>query len=52
MPPADGSLVTYPGSGSILPASWLVDKVMSMGTSNHAKLIPAVNAAAIEFDAE
>jgi len=25
---------------------------MSSGTSNYAKLIPAVNAAAIEFDAE
>ncbi len=26
--------------------------ILSLGTSNHAKLIPAVNAAAIEFDAK
>jgi hypothetical protein len=50
-PEADG-LVTYPGSASFLPAPWLCDTVMSSGTSNYAKLIPAVNAAAFEFNAE
>ena len=50
-PAADG-LVTYPGSNSFLPAPWLRDTVMSSGTSNYAKLIAKVNAAAFEFDAE
>ena len=50
--PADGGAVTYPGSASFLPAPWLRDTVMSAGTSDFTKLIPAVNAAAFEFDAE
>ena len=50
--PAEGGLVTYPGSASFLPAPWLRDTVMSSGTSNYAKLITEVNAAAFEFDAE
>jgi hypothetical protein len=50
--PDDGGAVTYPGSASFFPAPWLSDTVMSSGTSNHAKLIPAVNAAAFEFDNE
>ena len=47
-----GGVVTYPGGSTFLPAPWLRDTVMSSGTSNHAKLIAAVNAAANEFDAE
>ena len=50
--PDDGGAVTYPGSASFFPAPWLSDTVMSSGTSDHAKLIPAVNAAAFEFDNE
>ena len=50
--PAEGALVTYPGSASFLPAPWLRDTVISSGTSNYAKLIAEVNAAAFEFDAE
>lgn len=50
--PAEGALVTYPGSASFIPAPWLRDTVMSSGTSNYAKLIAEVNAAAFEFDAE
>jgi hypothetical protein len=50
--PDDDGAVTYPGSASFFPAPWLSDMVLSLGTSDHAKLIPAVNAAAIEFDAE
>jgi hypothetical protein len=44
--PAEGGIVTYPGSASFLPAP------ISSGTSNYAKLITEVNAAAFEFDAE
>jgi hypothetical protein len=50
--PDDDGAVTYPGSASFFPAPWLSDTVLSSGTSDHAKLIPAVNEAAIEFDAE
>jgi hypothetical protein len=50
--PAEGALVTYPGSASFLPAPWLRDTVMSSGTINYAKLITEVNAAAFEFDTE
>ncbi len=50
--PAEGGLVTYPGSASFLPAPWLRDTVISSGTSNYTKLIAEVNAAAFEFDAE
>jgi hypothetical protein len=50
--PAEGGLVTYPGSASFLPAPWLRDTVMSSGTSNYAKLITEINAAAFEFNAE
>jgi hypothetical protein len=50
--PDDDGAVTYPGSTSFFPAPWLSNTVLSSGTSNHTKLIPAVNAAAIEFDAE
>jgi hypothetical protein len=48
-PDNDGA-VTYPGFASFFPAPWLFDTVLSSGTSNHSKLIPAVNAAAIKFD--
>jgi hypothetical protein len=34
--------VTYPGSSSFLAAPWLVDVIMDAGTSDPAKLIPAV----------
>jgi hypothetical protein len=44
--------VTYPGSASFFAAPWLVETIMSAGTSQSSKLIPAANAAAIEFDAE
>jgi hypothetical protein len=47
----DDGAVTYPGSASFFPAPWLSDTVLSSGTSDHAKLIPAVNAAAIKFNA-
>jgi hypothetical protein len=50
--PDDEGAVTYPGSASFFPAPWLSDTVLSSGTSNHAKLIPAMNAAAIEFNAK
>jgi hypothetical protein len=50
--PDDGGAVTYPGSTSFFPAPWLSDTVLSLGTSDHAKLIPAVNAAAFKFDNE
>jgi hypothetical protein len=50
--PDDDGAVTYPGSASFFPAPWLSDTVLSSGTSDHAKLIPAVNAAAIKFDTE
>jgi hypothetical protein len=50
--PDDDGAVTYSGSASFFPAPWLSNMVLSLGTSNHAKLIPAVNAAAIEFDTE
>jgi hypothetical protein len=50
--PDDDGAVTYPGSASFFPAPWLSNTVLSSGTSNHAKLIPAVNAAAIKFNAK
>jgi hypothetical protein len=50
--PDDDGAVTYPGLASFFPAPWLSNMVLSSGTSNHAKLIPVVNAAAIEFDAK
>ncbi len=50
--PDDDGAVTYPGSASFFPVPWLSYMVLSLGTSDHAKLIPAMNAAAIEFDAE
>jgi hypothetical protein len=48
-PPNDGA-VTYPGSTSFFAAPWLVDVIMAAGTSDHFKLIPAVNTAAAAFD--
>ena len=45
-------MVTYPGSASFFPASWLANTILSSGTSDFAKFIPVVNAAAFEFDAE
>ena len=50
--PVEDGLVTYPGLATFLPAPWLVDTIMSTNTSEASKLIPAVNAAAFEFDAE
>ena len=50
--PEDGGAVTYPGASTFFPAPWLADTIMSAGTSEASKLIPAVNAAAFEFDAE
>ncbi len=47
--PAEGGLVTYPGAASFLPAPWLRGTVMSSGTSNYAKLITEVNAAALNL---
>jgi hypothetical protein len=44
--------VTYPGSASFFAAQWLVETIMSTGTSKPSKLIPAANAAAIKFNAE
>ncbi len=49
---AESGAVTYPGSASFFPAPWLADTILSSGTSDFTKLIPAVNAAAIEFNAE
>jgi hypothetical protein len=48
--PPDDRAVTYPGSASFFAAPWLVDVIMAAGTSNHSKLIPAVNTAAAAFD--
>jgi hypothetical protein len=48
--PPDNGAVTYPGSASFFTAPWLVDVIMAAGTSNHSKLIPAVNTAAAAFD--
>jgi hypothetical protein len=50
--PDDEGAATYPGSPSFFPVPWLSNTVLSSGTSDHAKLIPAVNAAAIAFDAK
>ena len=50
--PVENGLVTYPGSATFFPAPWLVDTIMSAGTSEASKLIPVINAAAFEFDAE
>ncbi len=50
-PPDDGA-VTYPGSASFFAAPWLVDVIMATGTSNHSKLIPAVNTAVTAFGTE
>jgi hypothetical protein len=50
-PDNDGA-VTYPRSASFFPAPWLSNTVLSSETSNHAKLIPAVDASAIKFDAK
>jgi hypothetical protein len=50
--PDENGAVTYPGSASFFPAPWLADTILSSGSSDYAKLIPAVNTAAIEFDAK
>jgi hypothetical protein len=42
--------VTYPGSASFFAAPWLVDTIMNAGRDKPSKIIPMVNAAAIEFD--
>jgi hypothetical protein len=44
--------VTYPGSASFFAAPWLVETIMSAGTSEPSKLIPAANVTAIKFHAE
>jgi hypothetical protein len=50
--PDENGAVTYPGSASLFPAPWLANTILSSGTSDFVKLIPVVNAAAIEFNAE
>jgi hypothetical protein len=50
--PDENNLVTYPGSASFLPASWLADAVVEENSSDPFLLIVVVNSAAKAFDLE
>ena len=50
--PDKNGLVTYPGSTSFLPASWLAGAVIAANSSDPFLLITVVNAAVTVFDLE